>query len=72
VPGYAGAVFPGEPVTLTATVSNLNPGKARFTLVGNRVSGNGETATVATGSWVRTYTVNAEVKETKPSGIACG
>jgi hypothetical protein len=63
------AVFPGEPVTLTATVSNLNPRQsAIYTWSGTGVSGNGETATVATGSLASgTYTVNAEVKETKPT-----
>jgi hypothetical protein len=63
------AVFPGEPVTLTATVSNLNPRQsAIYTWSGTGVSGNGETATAATGSLAPgTYTVNAEVKETKPT-----
>jgi len=62
-------VFPGEPVTLTATVSNLTPRQsAIYTWSGTGVSGNGETATVATGSLASgTYTVNAEVKETKPT-----
>ena len=63
------AVFPGEPVTLTATASNLSPRQsATYIWSGSGVSGNGERATVNTGSLAPgTYTVTAEVSETKPT-----
>ncbi|MGA2833418.1 MAG: hypothetical protein ABSE55_10130 [Terracidiphilus sp.] len=60
-------VFPGEPVTVTATVSDLNPRQsAIYSWSGASVSGNGERATVATSSLAPgTYTVTAEVREIK-------
>lgn len=62
------SVFPGEPVTVTATASGLNPKQnAVYTWGGDGVSGNGTTATVATGSLAPgTYTVKCGVKEGKP------
>ena len=61
-------VFPGDPVTVNATPANLDPKlNAVYTWSGSGVTGNGETASVATGSLkAGTYTVQAEVKEGKP------
>jgi hypothetical protein len=61
-------VFPGDPVTVTATAGNLD---AKLNVIynwsGPGVTGNGTTATVATGSLAPgTYTVRCEVKEGKP------
>jgi outer membrane protein OmpA-like peptidoglycan-associated protein len=63
------AVFPGEPVTLTATVNNLNSRQSViYSWSGTGVSGSGETAAVVTGSLAPgTYTVKAEVKEARPT-----
>ncbi|MGA3012172.1 MAG: OmpA family protein [Terracidiphilus sp.] len=60
-------VFPGEPVTLTATVSNLSPRqRATYTWTGAGVGGNGERVTVATASLAPgNYTVTAQVREDK-------
>ena len=60
-----GAVFPGDPVTVTGTAgavgAKLTPA---YTWTGTGVTGNGETATVATaGLAPGTYTVNGTVKE---------
>jgi len=62
------AVFPGEPVTVTATASGLNPKQnAIYYWSGDGVTGNGTTATVATGNQAPgTYTVKCGVKEGKP------
>jgi outer membrane protein OmpA-like peptidoglycan-associated protein len=62
------SVFPGEPVTVTATASGLNPKQnAIYTWSGDGVSGNGTTATVATANLAPgTYTVKCGVKEGKP------
>ncbi|MFY9854819.1 MAG: OmpA family protein [Terracidiphilus sp.] len=67
--GTPSAVFPGEPVTITATVSNLSPRQsAIYTWSGAGVRGNGETATVNTGSLgPGVYTVTAKVAEGKPT-----
>jgi outer membrane protein OmpA-like peptidoglycan-associated protein len=61
------SVFPGDPVTVTATANALNPKEnAVYTWSGDGVSGNGTTATVATGSLAPgTYTVKCGVKEGK-------
>ena len=58
-------VYPGDPVTVTATTSGLNPRMhAVYTWSGSGVTGNGTTATVATGSLSPgSYTVNCGVKE---------
>ena len=61
-------VFPGDPVTVTATASGLNPKEnAVYSWSGDGVSGTGTTATVSTGSLAPgTYTVKCGVKEGKP------
>ncbi len=61
-------VFPGDPVTVTATASGLNPKEnAVYNWSGDGVSGTGATATVSTGSLAPgTYTVKCGVKEGKP------
>jgi len=61
-------VFPGDPVTITATATGLNPKEnAIYTWSGDGVTGSGTTATVATGSLAPgTYTVKCGVKEGKP------
>jgi hypothetical protein len=61
-------VFPGDPVTVTATASGINPKEnAIYTWGGDGVTGNGTTATVATGSLAPgSYTVKCGVKEGKP------
>jgi len=67
------AIFPGDPVTVTATAGDLNPKKtAVYTWSGTGVTGNGTTATVATASLAPgSYTVKAEVKEgPKPGEFA--
>jgi len=62
------AIFPGEPLKLTASVNNLNSRQSViYSWSGTGVSGSGETATVATSSLAPgTYTVKAEVREAKP------
>ncbi len=61
-------VFPGDPVTVTATASGLNPKEnAVYSWSGDGVSGTGTTATVSTGSLAPgTYTVKCGVNEGKP------
>jgi hypothetical protein len=61
-------IFPGDPVTITATTADLDPKlNAIYSWSGTGVSGTGTTATVATGSLAAgTYTVKGEVKEGKP------
>ena len=63
------AVFPGEPVTATATAGSLSTKKNNsvvYSWSGTGVTGNGTTATVATDSLTPgSYTVKAEVKEGK-------
>jgi hypothetical protein len=61
-------IFPGDPVTVTATAGSLNPKlNVVYTWAGTGVTGNGATATVATGSLAAgTYTVNCGVKEGRP------
>ncbi len=69
------AVFPGEPVTVTGTASNLNPKKtATYSWSGQgvTVSGTSTTATIDTGSLAPgSYTVTGHVTEgTKPGEAA--
>jgi hypothetical protein len=61
------AVFPGEPVTVTATAGELDPKlNAIYTWSGTGVTGKGTTATVDTAALTAgSYTVKAEVKEGK-------
>ena len=63
-------VFPGDPVTVTATAGDLNPKlTAVYTWTGTGVTGNGTTAAVATGSLsAGPYTVKGEVKEGPKAG----
>jgi len=64
------SVFPGDPVTVTATAGDLNPKMtAVYTWTGTGVTGSGTTAQVATGSLAAgTYTVKGEVKEGPKAG----
>ena len=61
-------VFPGDPVTITATPGELNPKlNAIYSWSGQGVTGNGTTATVATGALAPgVYQVQGTVKEGKP------
>jgi len=63
-----GSVFPGDPVTVTATAGGLDPkDHVIYSLTGQGVTANGATATVATASLAPgQYTVNCGVKEGKP------
>jgi hypothetical protein len=62
------SIYPGDPVTVTATTAELDPKlNAIYSWSGTGVSGTGTTVTVATGSLAPgTYTVKGEVKEGKP------
>ena len=62
------SIYPGDPVTVTATAGGLNPKyNVIYSWSGTGVTGNGTTATVATGSLAAgTYTVKCGVKEGKP------
>ena len=61
------SIYAGDPVTVTATAGGLDPKlNAIYSWSGDGVTGNGTTATVATGSLAPgTYTVNCGVKEGK-------
>ena len=61
-------IFPGDPVTVTATAGNLNPRlNAVYSFSGTGVTGTGATALVATGSLAAgAYTVKCGVKQGKP------
>jgi hypothetical protein len=61
------SVFPGEPVTITATAGSLIPKEnVIYSWSGQGVTGNGTTATLATGSLAPgQYTIQATVKEGK-------
>ena len=65
----APAVFPGDPLTVTATAGSVSTKKNTnviYNWTGTGVTGNGTSATVATGSLdPGNYTVKAEVKEGK-------
>ena len=62
------SIFPGEPVTVTATAGALNPkDHVIYSWSGNGVTGADTTATVATANLAPgTYTVNCGVKEGRP------
>jgi len=62
-----GTVFPGDPVTVTATAGSLNPKMGViYTLTGPGVTSKGSTATVDTAALAPgSYTVNCGVKEGK-------
>ena len=62
------SVFPGDPVTVTATAGGLDPKlSAVYSFTGAGVTSSGATATVATASLAPgTYTVQCMVKEGKP------
>jgi hypothetical protein len=62
------SVFPGDPVTVTASAGGLNPkDNVIYSWSGTGVTGNGATATVATASLAPgQYTVTGTVKEGKP------
>jgi outer membrane protein OmpA-like peptidoglycan-associated protein len=61
-------VFPGDPVTVTATAGGLDLNlNAIYSFSGSGVTAQGATATVATGTFAPgPYTVNCGVKEGKP------
>jgi len=61
------SVFPGEPVTVTATAGSLDPKlNAIYSWSGTGASGNGTTTTIATGSLdPGSYSVKGSVKEGK-------
>ena len=61
------SVFPGDPVTATATAGGLDPKlNAVYSWSGSGVTGNGTTASVATADLAPgSYTVNCGVKEGK-------
>jgi outer membrane protein OmpA-like peptidoglycan-associated protein len=61
-------VFPGDPVTVTASAGQLNPKEnVIYTWSGSGVTGNGTTATVVTGPLAPgSYTVQGNVKEGRP------
>ena len=66
-----GSVFPGDPVTVTSTATNLDP-KLRtvYSWSGDGVTGDGATATVATATLAPgVHTVNAKVSEGKGEKI---
>jgi outer membrane protein OmpA-like peptidoglycan-associated protein/opacity protein-like surface antigen len=62
------SVFPGDPVTVSATAGNLDPKlNTIYSLTGPGVTANGAAATVATATLAPgSYTVNCGVKEGKP------
>ena len=64
------SVFPGDPVTVTATADMLNPKmKAVYTFSGSGVTSNGTSATVATGDLAPgSYTVKGNVSEGPKAG----
>jgi hypothetical protein len=61
------AVFPGEPITITASAGNLNPKESVvYSWTGNGVSGNGATATVKTDDMAPgSYSAQGTVKTGK-------
>jgi outer membrane protein OmpA-like peptidoglycan-associated protein len=65
------SIFPGDPVTVTATASNLDPKlHVVYAWSGDEVTGNGATATVSTATLAPgTHTVNAKVSEGKGDKI---
>ena len=67
-------VYPGDPVTVTATAGNLNPKvTAVYSWSGNGVTGNGTTATVATGSLAPgSYDVKGDVRKARATSPTNG
>lgn len=65
------SVFPGDPVTVTATASNLDPKlQVVYSWSGDGVTGDGTTATVATAALAPgTHSVNGKVSEGKGDKI---
>jgi hypothetical protein len=67
-------VFPGDPMSITATAGSLNPKlNPTYTWSGTGVTGTGSTATVATGNLAPgNYTVKATIVENHPprTGLA--
>jgi len=65
----APSIYPGDPLTVTATAGSVNPKKntnVLYSWSGTGVTGTGNTATVATGSLAPgSYTAKAEVKQGK-------
>jgi hypothetical protein len=61
------SIYPGDPVTITATAGGLNPKEnVIYAWTGQGVTGNGTTATVATASLAPgEYTITGTVKEGK-------
>jgi outer membrane protein OmpA-like peptidoglycan-associated protein len=63
------AVFPGEPVTVTATAGSVNPNKKTnviYSWTGDGLTGNGATATINTSALAPgSFTVKGDVKEGK-------
>lgn len=61
------SIFPGDPVTVTATAGSLNSKlNAVYSWTGTGAAGNGTSVTVATGALAPgSYTVKGEVKEGK-------
>ena len=64
------SVFPGEPVTITATAEMLDPKKkAEYSYSGDGVTGSGPTASVATANLAPgPHTVKCDVSEGKKAG----
>ena len=62
------SIFPGEPVTVTATAGNLDPKlNVIYSWSGTGATGSGTTVSVATAELTAgSYTVNCGVKEGKP------
>jgi hypothetical protein len=67
-PASPAVVFPGDPVTIAASAGSLDPKEnVVYSWSGAGVTGNGATASVATGALAPgQYTVQATVKEGKP------
>jgi outer membrane protein OmpA-like peptidoglycan-associated protein len=65
------SIFPGDPVTVTATAGNLDPKmRAVYSWSGEGVTGDGTTATVATATLAPgIHTVNGKVSEGKGEKI---
>jgi hypothetical protein len=66
------SVYPGEPITITGTATNLNPKKtAVYSWTGEGASGSSSTTTIQTGSMAPgSYSVSGHVTEGKKVGQA--
>ncbi len=64
------SVYPGEPITITGTATNLNPKKtATYSWTGEGASGSSSTTTIQTGSLAPgSYTVSGHVSEGAKAG----